>query len=93
MYLFKYCVVAICLTILHFKISLMLGFEIFLTETLVLLLTGLHKLCHPTILDGSTWSKFGARGEHGDVFLFSNFNRCALILRELNQIFIAYYIC
>ena len=34
--------------------------------------TGLHKLCHPTIRDGSTWSKFGARGEHGDVFLFSN---------------------
>ena len=34
--------------------------------------TGLHKLCHPTIRDESTWSKFGARGEHGDVFLFSN---------------------
>ena len=33
---------------------------------------GLHKLCHPTIRDGSRWSKFGARGEHGDVFLFSN---------------------
>ena len=31
--------------------------------------TGLHKLCHPTIRDGSTWSKFRARGEHGDVFL------------------------
>ena len=35
-------------------------------------LSGLHKLCHLTIRDGSTWSKFGARGEHGDVFLFSN---------------------
>ena len=34
--------------------------------------TGLHKLCHPTIRDGSKWSNFGARGEHGDVFLFSN---------------------
>ena len=34
--------------------------------------TGLHKLCHHTIRDGSTWSKFGARGEHGVVFLFSN---------------------
>ena len=34
--------------------------------------TGLHKLCHPTIWDESTWSKFGACGEHGDVFLFSN---------------------
>ena len=33
---------------------------------------GLHNLFHPTIRDGSTWSKFGARGEHGDVFLFSN---------------------
>ena len=31
--------------------------------------TGLHKLC---IGDTSTWSKFGAHGEHGDVFLFSN---------------------
>ena len=33
---------------------------------------GLHNLFHSTIQDGSTWSKFGARGEHGDVFLFSN---------------------
>ena len=33
---------------------------------------GLHNLFHPTIRDGSTWSKFGARGEHGDVFVFSN---------------------
>ena len=33
---------------------------------------GLHKLCNPTIWDRSTWSKFGAHGEHGDVFLFSN---------------------
>ena len=33
---------------------------------------GLHFWFHPTIRDGSTWSKFGARGEHGDVFLFSN---------------------
>ena len=32
----------------------------------------LLQLCHPTIRDGSTWSKFGARGEHEDVFLFSN---------------------
>ena len=35
-------------------------------------LAGLHNLCHLTIRDGSTWSKFGAHGEHGDVFLFSN---------------------
>ena len=34
--------------------------------------TGLHNSFHPTIRDGSTWSKFGARGEHGDFFLFSN---------------------
>ena len=34
----------------------------------------------------STWSKFGAHGEHGDVFLFSNLGA----LRELNQTFIAY---
>ena len=33
--------------------------------------TGVHKSFHPTIQDGSTWSKFGARGEHGDVPRFS----------------------
>ena len=38
----------------------------------LLLLTGLHKLWYPGIRDMSTWSKFGAHGEHGDVFLFSN---------------------
>ena len=32
----------------------------------------LHKLWYPSIRDTSTWSKFGAHGEHGDVFLFSN---------------------
>ena len=50
--------------------------------------SGLHHLFHPTIRDGSTWSKFGARGEHGDVFPVLQL-RCALILRKLNQIFIA----
>ena len=35
-------------------------------------LSGLHKLWYPGIRDTSTWSKFGAHGEHGDVFLFSN---------------------
>ena len=39
---------------------------------MIMMQAGLHNLCHPTIRDGSTWSKFGARGEHGDVFLFSN---------------------
>merc|ERR1711978_733132 len=29
---------------------------------------GLHKLWYPGIRDTSTWSKFGAHGEHGDVF-------------------------
>ena len=36
------------------------------------LLAGLHKLWYPSIRDTSTWSKFEAHGEHGDVFLFSN---------------------
>ena len=36
-----------------------------------LIAAGLHNSFHPTIRDGSTWSKFKARGEHGDVFLFS----------------------
>ena len=35
-------------------------------------MAGLHKLWYPGIRDTSTWRKFGAHGEHGDVFLFSN---------------------
>ena len=62
--------------------------ETYLIVTIVIVQPGLHNLCHPTIRDGSTWSKFGARGQHGDVFPVLQF-RCALILRELNQIFIA----
>ena len=38
----------------------------------LILQSGLHKLCYPGIRNTSTWSKFGAHGEHGDVFLFSN---------------------
>ena len=34
--------------------------------------SGLHKFWYPGIRDTSTWSKFRAHGEHGDVFLFSN---------------------
>ena len=34
--------------------------------------SGLHKLWYPVVRDRSTWSKFGAHGERGDVFLFSN---------------------
>ena len=34
--------------------------------------SGLHKLWYPGIRDMSTWTKFGAHGEHGDVLLFSN---------------------
>ena len=33
------------------------------------LTAGLHNSFHPTIRDGSTWSKFRAQREHGDVFL------------------------
>ena len=50
---------------------------------------GLHNLFHPTLRDGSTWSKFGVHGEHGDVFPVLQL-RCARIIRELNQIFIAF---
>ena len=35
-------------------------------------LAGLHKLWYPGIWDTSMWRKFGAHGEHGDVFQFSN---------------------
>ena len=51
---------------------------------------GLLNLFHPTIQDGSTWSKLGARGEHGDVFLFSNFG--ALWFSE-NLIRYSLYVC
>ena len=34
--------------------------------------SGLYNLWYPSIRDTSTGSKFGAHGEHGDVFLFSN---------------------
>ena len=55
--------------------------------------SGVHKSFHPTIRDGSTWSKSGARGEHGDVvhwgvLRFSNLGalwfleNCALVLGE-----------
>ena len=37
-----------------------------------LIAAGLHNSFHPTIQDGSTWSKSRARREHRDVFLFSN---------------------
>ena len=60
--------------------------------------SGLHKLWYPAIRDTSTWSKFGAHGEHGDVFLFSNLGvlwfseNWALVLGEFDvliKIFIA----
>ena len=51
---------------------------------------GLHNLFHSTIQDGSTWSKFGARGEHGDVFLFSNL--CVLWFSE-NLIRYSLHVC
>ena len=40
--------------------------------TLPALWPGLHKLWYPSIRDTSMWSKFGAHGQHGDVFPFSN---------------------
>ena len=63
---------------LHFQLTCLVsvrheGIFIILAEgDLLLILPGLHNLFHPTIRDGSMWSKFGAHGEHGDVFLFSN---------------------
>ena len=51
---------------------------------------GLHKLWYPGIRDTSTWSKFGAHGEHGDVFLLSNLGELwfsenrALVLGEFD---------
>ena len=41
-------------------------------NTLACMYPGLHKLWYPVVRDMSTWSKFGAHGAHGDVFLFSN---------------------
>ena len=38
-----------------------------------------HHLDLYTIRDGSTWSKFGARGEHGDVFLFSKKSKLTFV--------------
>ena len=55
---------------------------IFVVWSFVCQRSGLHRLWYATIRDTSTWSKFGAHGEHGDVFMFSNLVRCALILRE-----------
>ena len=43
-----------------------------LSKCYLILKTGLHKLWYPSVRDTSTWSMFGAHGEHGDVFLFSN---------------------
>ena len=43
-----------------------------IVTVLITISAGLHKLWYPGIRDTSTWSKFGAHGEHGDVFLFSN---------------------
>ena len=45
---------------------------IFVVWSFVCQRSGLHRLWYATIRDTSTWSKFGAHGEHGDVFMFSN---------------------
>ena len=52
--------------------------------------TGLHKLWYPSIWDTSMWSKFGAHGENGDVFLFSNLG--ALWFSE-NLIIYSLHVC
>ena len=49
-----------------------MGFTCRLLPYTYIAYAGLHKLWYPSIRDTSTWSKFGAHGEHGDVFLFSN---------------------
>ena len=44
------------------------GLEVIQFKHNILPVKGLHKLWYPGIRDTSTWSKFGAHGEHGDVF-------------------------
>ena len=58
---------------LHFQsVGLNVNIEIFSFSQRKSSIAGLHKLWYPVVRDMSTWSKFGAHGEHGDVFLFSN---------------------
>merc|ERR1712173_431890 len=45
-----------------------LAYSGILWDTLAYSGTGLHKLWYPVVRDRSTWSKFGAHGERGDVF-------------------------
>ena len=52
--------------------------------------SGLHKLWYPVVRDMSTWSKFGAHGGNGDVFLFSNLG--ALWFSE-NLIIYSLHVC
>ena len=61
-------------TLLLFRFFLLLNknLNVGMESNVALCYSGLHKLWYPGIRDTSTWSKFGARGEHGDVFLFSN---------------------
>ena len=56
----------------HESLSQLIIGEIALVVQINSSVSGLHKLWYPGIRDRSTWSKFGAHGEHGDVFLFSN---------------------
>ena len=62
----------------------------FVEDEVVCRRPGLHKLWYPSIRDTSTSSKFGAHGEHGDVFLFSNLS--ALWFSE-NLIRYILYVC
>ena len=54
------------------KLSMGLSRKLNHADSINRLGAGLHKLWYPSIRDTSMWGKFGAHGEHGDVFLFSN---------------------
>ena len=69
---------AIVLTV--FLAGLRIDLYLFPSNNIILWWSGVHKSFQPTSRAGSTWSKFGARGEHGvrgedgkhgDVFRFS----------------------
>ena len=54
---------------------------IYIYHIIYLISSGLHKLCHPTSRDGSTWSNVRSTWRTGRCFPVLQL-RCALILRE-----------
>ena len=56
----------------HCHHGLMVVIFIIVAMIIMVMEAGLHNLWYPGIRDTSTWNKFGAHGEHRDVFLFSN---------------------